>query len=59
MNYQETLAKCREFGFNEDITRETLWNTAYQLGRKRWYWGPGWFVDLIGWINTQRSVGRW
>ena len=49
---KETLAKCKEFDFNEEITREVLWNTAYDLGRRRWYWGPKWFVDLTGWFNT-------
>lgn len=53
MNYKETLDKCKEFGFNEEITREVLWNEAYRLGRKRWYWGPSWFVTLTGWFNTQ------
>lgn len=52
---KETLARCQTFGFNEEITREILWNTAYQLGRSRWYWGPAWFVSLTGWFNTQRS----
>lgn len=52
MNYQETLAKCQEFGFNEDITRKQLWNTAYRLGRSRWYWGPSLVVTGVGWFNT-------
>lgn len=55
MNLKETLDKCKEFGFNEEITRETLWNEAYQLGRSRWYWGPRWLVSFKGWINTQIS----
>lgn len=55
MNLKETLAKCEEFGFNDQITKETLWNTAYSLGRSRWYWGPSWFVSLTGWFNTQRA----
>lgn len=55
MNFKECKAKCEEFGFNEQITQETLWNTAYQLGRDRWYWGPRWFVSFVGWLNTQRS----
>ncbi len=55
MNYKETLDKCKKFNFNEEITREILWNTAYQLGRRRWYWGPYWFVSFIGWCNTQIS----
>lgn len=55
LNYQECLSKCREFGFNEDITRETLWNEAYSLGRRRWYWGPSWFVSLTGRFNTWRQ----
>ena len=55
MNFQETLAKCKEFGFNEDITREVLWNEAYWLGRSRWHWGPHWWVNVCGWVNTQKS----
>jgi len=55
MNFEETLAKCKEFGFNERVTQEILWNTAYQLGRKRWYWGPSWFVSVMGWFNTQKQ----
>lgn len=49
---ENTLRKCEEFGFNERITHETLWNTAYQLGRSRWYWGPRWMPPLIGRFNT-------
>ena len=52
-NLRETLQKCKDFGFNEEITRETLWNTAYWIGRDRWYWGPRWFVSVTGWVNTQ------
>lgn len=52
MNLQETINKCKEFGFNEQTTREMLWNEAYSLGRKRWYWGPSWFVTLTSRINT-------
>lgn len=55
MNFKETLAKCREFGFDEETTSLHLWNEAYQLGRSRWYWGPRWLVNLTGWINTQRQ----
>lgn len=55
MNFKETLEKCQEFGFNEEITREMLWNEAYRVGRSRWYWGPSWFVRLIGWFNTQKA----
>ncbi len=55
MNLKITIKKCQEFGFNEDITREMLWNEAYRLGRQRWYWGPSWFVSFQGWINTQIS----
>ena len=54
MNFKETLAKCRELGWNEDLIREFLWNEAYTLGRKRWYWGPRWFVNLQGWFNSRR-----
>ena len=53
MNLEDTLAKCKEFGFNEDITRETLWNTAYLLGRSRWFWGPMWWVDLKCWFRSK------
>lgn len=55
MNLEETLEACKRHDFNEEITRETLWNTAYDLGRSRWYWGPRWFVSFQGWINTQLS----
>ncbi len=54
-NLKETLEKCKEYNFNEEITHETLWNTAYRLGRSRWYWGPRWFVSLTGWFNTQKD----
>jgi len=47
MDFKETLAKCEEFGFNEQITREMLWNSAYQLGRSRWYWGPAKWRKLV------------
>lgn len=56
MNYEETLSKCREFKFDEETTRLTLWNEAYWLGRTRWHWGPSWAVSLRGWLNTQ--LGR-
>ena len=54
-NMKECLDTCKDFNFNEDITREMLWNTAYDLGRSRWHWGPRWMVSLQGWINTQIS----
>lgn len=54
-NLKETLENCRKFNFNEEITREVLWNTAYDLGRSRWHWGPRWWVSFIGWVNTQRG----
>lgn len=54
-NLQETLKLCRDYGFNEEITREILWNTAYDLGRSRWHWGPRWFVSFTGWWNTQKA----
>jgi hypothetical protein len=52
-NLKETLDRCADFNFNKQITQEMLWNTAYQLGRSRWYWGPSWMVNLTGWINTK------
>jgi len=58
MNYKETLKACQDYGFNEDITRETLWNEAYSLGRSRWHWGPPCVVNLRGWINTQLNRFR-
>lgn len=58
MNLEETIKKCEEFGFNEQMTREILWNTAYHLGRSRWHWGPRWWVDFVGWWNTQISKLR-
>jgi hypothetical protein len=56
---QSTLRACEEFGFNESITREILWNTAYKLGRDRWHWGPRWWVSTCGWINTRTRLLRW
>lgn len=44
-DFEKTIKLCEEHGFNERITREILWNTAYQLGRSRWHWGPMWWVD--------------
>lgn len=52
-NLKECYDKCKEFNFNEEITAEMCWNEGYRLGRRRWYWGPTWFVSLQGWINTQ------
>jgi len=52
---QSTIKLCEDFGFGEEITRETIWNEAYRLGRSRWHWGPWWFVNVIGWVNTQKS----
>lgn len=55
MNLKQTRSLCKEFGFNQEITIQYVWNTAYQLGRSRWYWGPAWFVSLCGWWNTKRK----
>ena len=52
---KSTISLCEDFGFGEEITRETIWNEAYRLGRRRWYWGPWWFVNVIGWVNTQKD----
>lgn len=54
-NLEETLEACHEMGFGPEITAETCWNEGYRLGRKRWYWGPHWFVGFVGWINTQKQ----
>ncbi len=51
--YARTIKQCNEFQFCEEIIRETLWNTAYRLGRSRWHWGPRWMVTLTGWFNTR------
>jgi len=53
MNYKETIKACEKFEFNEQITREMIWYTAYALGRSRWYWGPRWMSTFRGWLNTQ------
>jgi hypothetical protein len=53
MTLKETLAKCKEFEFSEQITREMLWNEAYQLGRRRWYWGPMWWTDFECWLKSK------
>lgn len=54
-NLEETLEACHKMGFGPEITAETCWNEGYRLGRKRWYWGPHWFVGFVGWINTQKQ----
>jgi hypothetical protein len=56
-NLAQAIKACEEFKFNEQITRETLWNAGYELGRSRWYWGPDWCVSLQGWLNTRKQ--RW
>ena len=58
MNFRETLAKCREFEFSEELTREFLWNEAYRLGRERWYWGPRWWVNFQGWLKSKLQVRK-
>lgn len=50
--FDQTIHACKEAGLNENITREMIWNTAYQLGRSRWHWGPAWFVSFVGRWNT-------
>lgn len=57
-DFEKTLEACKRFGFSEQITREMLWNEGYALGRKRWYWGPAWWVSVMGWVNTQLSKLR-
>jgi len=32
MTLKETVERCKELGFNEEITYETLWNEAYRVG---------------------------
>lgn len=54
-SFKECRDCCKQFGFNEDITAETLWNEGYRLGRSRWHWGPWWWVNVIGWFNTMKS----
>ena len=57
-NFAETKKACDDFGFNRDIAMEQCWNEGYRLGRRRWYWGPAWFVNFQGWLNTQLSKLR-
>jgi len=54
-NFKEVLAAVerQDFEFRKDIAMQIAWNAGYALGRRRWYWGPRWFVALHGWINTQ------
>jgi hypothetical protein len=52
-DFQHTLQEAQNLGWSEDLIREALWNTAYRLGRKRWYWGPMWMSSLQGWINSR------
>ena len=55
---KSTVEACREFNFGPEITAEMCWNEGYRLGRERWYWGPRWMVNVIGWINTQKQKLR-
>jgi hypothetical protein len=32
MTLKETIFRCKELGFNEQITYEMIWNEAYRLG---------------------------
>lgn len=57
-NFAEIKKACDDFGFNRETSMEQCWNAGYQLGRRRWYWGPSWFVSFQGWINTQLSKWR-
>jgi hypothetical protein len=57
-NFRKTLSACQDFGFGLEITAEQCWNEGYRLGRRRWYWGPGWFVSFQGWVKTQLSKLR-
>lgn len=54
-SFRDCYEACEHFQFDKETTAEQCWNMGYQLGRKRWYWGPAWFVTLQGWINTQIS----
>jgi hypothetical protein len=53
MNLKKMIKACEDFGFNEEITREMLWNEAYRIGRSRWWWGPMWMSSVKGWFRTQ------
>lgn len=54
--FEELYKNCEEFGFDKRITAEMCWNEGYQLGRKRWYWGPHWWVEFHGWLKSPK---RW
>jgi hypothetical protein len=57
-DFKRTLSEAQKLGWSEDLIRESLWNTAYLLGRKRWYWGPMWMSSLHGWINSRLARMR-
>lgn len=46
---------CEKMDATKRSVAEVMFNTGYLLGRRRWYWGPSWWVSFIGWLNTQRS----
>lgn len=52
-DFEAIIEYCQNTGLGPEITAEMCWNGGYRLGRKRWYWGPSWMVDLRGWINTR------
>lgn len=52
--FHEVRKKCIMAGMKRSETELHLWNEAYLLGRRRWYWGPLWMSDVVGWLNTRR-----
>ncbi|HXJ76829.1 MAG TPA: hypothetical protein VNM37_28485 [Candidatus Dormibacteraeota bacterium] len=52
-NFDTMYRACKQFGFGDKLTAEQCWNAGYQLGRRRWHWGPAWMVSVHGWVNTQ------
>lgn len=58
-NFLQVYRECQEIGMTDPAAIALhCWNEGYHLGRRRWYWGPWWFVTFQGWLNTQLAKLR-
>lgn len=55
--FERLYENCKHHAFDSRSIAEQMWNAGYALGRRRWYWGPQWFLPIYGKINT--LISRW
>lgn len=55
--FERLYENCEHHAFSKRAMAEQMWNAGYNLGRRRWHWGPEWFVTFTGKINT--LISRW